>query len=184
MKIEEHPYGGAEERIVRLGLTKLVDEVRHIVRGLKVTVEETKHANSGRALRRLLDARFEARRGWSRKTSGGADWKKCVRVDGTELCVEVEVQVSARSDLVVIDIYHLRRSLQAGAIDLGILIVPSDRLNRFLRSRQPSMRETRRAIEETDADRMPLLVMAIEHDGPGPSLKGAKREEAEAPEGL
>src|SRR5712692_9606754 len=108
MKIEEHPYGGAEERIARLGLTKLVDEVRNIVRGLKVRVEETKHANSGRALRRLIDARFEGRRGWSRRTSGGADWKKCAHVDGTELCVEVEVQVSARSDLVVIDIYHLR----------------------------------------------------------------------------
>jgi hypothetical protein len=91
------------------------------------------------------------------------------------------VQVSARSDLVVIDIYHLRRSLQAGAIDLGILIVPTDRMNRFLRSRQPSLRETRRAMEETDAHRMPLLVMAVEHDGPGPPLKGKSDDEPEAP---
>src|SRR4029077_14217778 len=127
---------------------------------------------------------FEGRRGWSRRTSGGADWKKCIKVDGTELCVEVEVQVSARSDLVVIDIYHLRRSLQAGAIDLGILIVPSDRLNRFLRSRQPSMRETRRAIEETDAHRMPLLVMAVEHDGPGLALRGSRQDETETRQGL
>jgi hypothetical protein len=71
---------------------------------------------------------------------------------------------------VVIDIYHLRKSIQAGEIDLGIIVVPSDRFAPFLRSRQPSLRETLRAIEETDAHKIPLLVMAVEHDGAGPAL--------------
>jgi hypothetical protein len=170
VKIEEHPYDGAEERISRLGLRPLVDEVRRIIKGLKIHLKEEKHANSGSALRKLIDARFEKARGWSQKTSGGADWKKGKRINGAIVCIEAEIQVSARSDLVVIDIYHLRRSIQAGKIDLGILVVPTDRLSRFLRDRQPSLRETQRAIDETDAKRIPLLVMAIEHDGPGPAL--------------
>ena len=86
-----------------------------------------------------------------------------------EVC-EREIQVSARSDLVVIDIYHLRKSIQAGSVDPGIIIAPSDHLNRLLRSRQPSLRETKRAIDETDAAKIPLLAIAVEHDGPGPAL--------------
>jgi hypothetical protein len=174
VKVEEHPYDGAAERITRLGLRPLVDEVRRLLKSLRVSLKEERHANSGQALRKLIDERFEKGRGWSRKTSGGADWKKCRKINGTTVCIEVEVQVSARSDLVVIDIYHLRRSIQSGKIDLGILIVPTDRLNRFLRSRQPSLRETQRAIEETDAHRIPIVVMAVEHDGSGPALTGRR----------
>ncbi len=168
--VQEIPYNGAEQRIARLNLVPLVEEVRNILKGLKVQLKEQKHANSGGALRKLIDSRFEQEGGWSRRTTGASDWKKCAEINGVRVCVEVEVQVSARSDLVVIDIYHLRRSIQAGEIDLGVLIVPSDRLAPFLKSRQPNLRETQRAIEETDAHRIPLLVMAIEHDGTGPAL--------------
>jgi hypothetical protein len=167
-------YDGAKERVRRLKLGSLLDEVRKIIRTTKVRLEERKHANSGGALRRLLDKGFERRKGWTRKTSGASDWKKCQEIDGARVCVEVEIQVSARSDLVVIDIYHLRRSIQDGDIDLGILVVPSDRLSQFLKSRQPSLRETERAVEETDAHRLPLVVLAVEHDGPGPALKGSE----------
>lgn len=170
--VQEIPYNGAERRIKRLHLAPVVNEVRRILRTVKIRLKEEKHGNSGGALRKLLDAGFERQGGWSRRTSGAADWQKCVEVKKVKVCVEVEIQVSARSDLVVIDIYHLRRSIQSGEIDVGILIVPSDRLSPFLRSRQPSLRETRRAVEETDAHRIPLLVLAIEHDGPGDALEG------------
>ena len=169
--VQEIAYNGAEQRIERLNLRPLVEEVRGILKGLKIRIKEQKHANSGGVLRKLLDSKFEQKGGWTRRTAGGSDWKKCTEIDGATVCIEVEIQVSARSDLVVIDIYHLRRSIQSGEIDLGILIVPTDRLTPFLKSRQPSLRETQRAIEETDAHRIPLLVMAIEHDGPGPALQ-------------
>jgi hypothetical protein len=169
--VQEIPYNGAEQRIERLNLRPLVEEVRGILTSLRVKLKEQRHANSGGVLRKLLDSKFERQGGWLRRTTGGSDWKKCTEIDGVTVCVEVEIQVSARSDLVVIDIYHLRRSIQRGEIDLGILIVPTDRLTPFLKSRQPSLRETQRAIEETDAHRIPLLVMAIEHDGPGPALQ-------------
>jgi len=169
--VQEIAYNGAEQRIERLNLRPLVEEVRGILKGLKIRIKEQKHANSGGVLRKLLDSQFEQKGGWTRRTAGGSDWKKCTEIDDATVCIEVEIQVSARSDLVVIDIYHLRRSIQRGEIDLGILIVPTDRLTPFLKSRQPSLRETQRAIEETDAHRIPLLVMAIEHDGPGPALQ-------------
>jgi len=170
--VQEIPYNGAHRRIERLGLVPLVEEVRGILRNAKVRAKEQRHANSGKVLRKLLDAGFEQREGWSKKTSGASDWRKSQEIDGVRICIEVEIQVSARSDLVVIDIYHLRRSIQAGEIDLGILIVPSDKFAPFLKSRQPSLKETQRAVEETDAHRIPLLVMAVEHDGPGPALTG------------
>lgn len=169
--VQEIAYNGAEQRIERLNLRPLVQEVRGILKGLKIRIKEQKHANSGGVLRKLLDSKFEQKGGWTRRTAGGSDWKKCTEIDGATVCIEVEIQVSARSDLVVIDIYHLRRSIQRGEIDLGILVVPTDRLTPFLKSRQPSLRETQRAIDETDAHRIPLLVMAIEHDGPGPALQ-------------
>lgn len=169
--VREIPYNGSEQRIARLNLVPLVDEVRGILKNIKVKIKEQRHANSGGVLRKLIDEKFEQAGGWLRRTSGASDWKKCVEIDGVTVCIEVEVQVSARSDLVVIDIYHLRRSIQAGEIDLGILIVPSDRLTPFLKSRQPSLKETQRAIEETDAHRIPLLVIAVEHDGAGPALQ-------------
>jgi len=169
--VQEIAYNGAEQRIERLNLRPLVEEVRGILKGLKIRIKEQKHANSGGVLRKLLDSKFEQKGGWTRRTAGGSDWKKCTEIDGATVCIEVEIQVSARSDLVVIDIYHLRRSIQRGEIDLGILVVPTDRLTPFLKSRQPSLRETQRAIDETDAHRIPLLVMAIEHDGPGPALQ-------------
>ncbi|MFQ5881901.1 MAG: BglII/BstYI family type II restriction endonuclease [Candidatus Methylomirabilales bacterium] len=167
-------YDGAKERIRRLKLRPLLDEVREMLKTTVVRLEERKHANSGGALRKLLDVEFERREGWTRRTSGASDWKKCQEIDGAEVCIEVEIQVSARSDLVVIDIYHLRRSIQNGEIDLGILVVPSDKFSPFLRSRQPSLKETQRAVEETDAHRLPLVVLAIEHDGPGPALVGGE----------
>lgn len=173
--VQEIAYNGAEQRIERLNLRPLVEEVRTILKTSKVKLKEERHANSGGVLRKRLDEGFEQQGGWSRRAAGGSDWKKSVEIDGVTVCVEVEIQVSARSDLVVIDIYHLRRSIQSGEIDLGVLIVPTDRLTPFLKSRQPSLRETQRAIEETDAHRIPLLLMAIEHDGSGPPLQEPKR---------
>src|SRR5437016_3318522 len=81
----------------------------------------------------------------------------------------VELQVSARSDLVVRDLVHLRNSLAESEIDAGVIIVPSDRMGRFLPDRTPTLRETIKYIEQEFKEAMatPLVIIAIEHDGPG-----------------
>ena len=80
-----------------------------------------------------------ARRSSARSTApGGIDWIKRLRYNQT-LAVKmgVEIQVSARSDLLIRDIVHLRNSLQQGEIDIGVIVVPSDRLQTFLPDRTP-----------------------------------------------
>jgi hypothetical protein len=59
--------------------------------------------------------------------SGAIDWQKCLIINGIRICIGVEIQFSARSDLLGIDIIHLRQAIPAGEIDVGILVVPNDR---------------------------------------------------------
>jgi hypothetical protein len=172
---EEVTYNGVRERIERLGLGGLVDEVREIVTGFRLCVKEERDANGGAAVRRLLDARFERAEGWTKTQTGDVDWVKCHIVDGTRVCVGVEVQLSARSDLLVIDIIHLRRALVGGVIDVGILVVPSDRLSVFLTDRGPSISDAKRHVREARAEDLPLLLVALEHDGPGEALAKQKK---------
>jgi hypothetical protein len=173
---EEQPYNGALERINRLGLTPLLDELRHIITGFTLRVYEEKDANGGAAVRRMIDARFREVEGWRGKTPGGIDWRKCLVIDGASVCMGVEIQLSARSDLVVIDIIHLRQALTAGEIDVGILVLPTDRLSVFLTDRGPSIATAKRHVLAARAEDLPLLLIALEHDGPGPPLaKQGKR---------
>ena len=167
---EEQPYNGTLERINRLGLTPLLDELRHLLTGFTLRVYEGKDANGGAAVRRMIDARFREAEGWRGKTSGGIDWRKCLVINGASVCVGVEIQFSARSDLVVIDIIHLRQALTAGEIDIGILVLPTDRLSVFLTDRGPSIATAKRHVLAAHAEDLPLLLIALEHDGPGPPL--------------
>jgi Restriction endonuclease BglII len=140
-------------------------------------VKEQKDANGGAAVRKLIDARFELMGGWSKRQTGAVDWTKCQLINGTKVCVGVEVQFSARSDLLVMDIVHLRREIISGDIDVGVLVVPSDRLGGFLTDRAPRFSDAVRHVAQARADDMPLLIMAVEHDGPGEAL-------AKQPKGL
>jgi len=173
---EERNYNGVEVRIKRLGLQPLVDEVRTIATGFSLLVREEKDANGGAAVRELIDARFANATGWTKTQSGGVDWVKCQVVNGTSVCVGVEVQFSARSDLLVMDIIHLRKAISDGRIDVGILMVPSDCLGRFLTDRGPKFSDATRHVHESRSEDLPIIVMAVEHDGPGAAL--AKRTKA------
>jgi hypothetical protein len=174
--VEEIYYNGARERIERLGLAALVDEVKTIVSDFKLLVREEVDANGGAAVRKLIDARFEQSGGWDKRTAGDIDWTKCQRVNGTKLCVGVEVQVSARSDLLVVDMIHLTNAFRDGRLDIGVVIVPSDRLSRFLTDRGPCISDTKRHARQARLEDSPLILLAIEHDGPGkPLAKQAKR---------
>ncbi|HYS18813.1 MAG TPA: hypothetical protein VET45_17965 [Candidatus Binatia bacterium] len=89
----------------------------------------------------------------------------------------MEIQFSARSDLLVIDLIHLRKAVVEGKIDVAVLVVPSDKLGVFLTDRGPKMADAKRHVVAARADDLPLLVIALEHDGSGPALaKQAKRQ--------
>jgi hypothetical protein len=168
--VEEKAYDGAEERVKRLGLGPLLNELRSIVTGFALRVKEERDANGGAAVRKLIDARFQQAKQWAKKQTGDVDWTKCQIVNGTRVCVGVEIQFSARSDLIVIDLIHLRKALVNGHIDLAVLVVPSDKLGVFLTDRGPKISDAKRHIIEAKVEDMPFLVIALEHDGPGPSL--------------
>ena len=174
--VEEVYYNGARDRVERLGLAPLIDQVKAVVSDFKLLVLEVVDANGGAAVRKLLDARFEERGGWTKKTAGDIDWTKCHEVDGTRVCVGVEVQVSARSDLLVVDMIHLTAAFRDGRLDIGVVIVPSDRLGRFLTDRGPCISDAKKHARAARLEDSPLILFAIEHDGPGPPLaKQAKR---------
>lgn len=140
---------------------------------------EEKDANGAAVIRKALDDRFDAAGEWNKQTTGGIDWIKRIRYNNSIISrMGVEVQVSARSDLLIRDIVHLRNSLQEGEIDVGIIIVPNNHLQLFLPDRTPSFKDALRYIEEEFKEAMtfPIIVIAIEHDGPGEALGKQKRK--------
>jgi restriction endonuclease BglII len=154
----------------------LLDEVRHTATEFQLLVREATDANGGAAVRKLLDERFAAASGWTRRQTGDVDWTKCLTFNGARVCLGVEIQFSARSDLVVADLIHLRKAIVQGKIDVGILLVPSDRLGTYLTDRGPKMADAKRHVIEAKVEDLPLILISLEHDGPGPPLaKQSKR---------
>jgi hypothetical protein len=166
-------YDGAKDKVCRLGLADLFLEVPQIVLDTQVDLLEESQANGAAVVREALDEQFARRDDWELTKSGGVDWVKRLRYNQTFLArLGVEVQVSARSDLLIRDIVHLRNSIQCGEIEVGIIIVPDDRMQGFLTDRTPSYRDAIRYIETEfkEAMNFPIVVLAVEHDGPGPPL--------------
>lgn len=174
--VEEIYYDGARERIARLGLAALIDEIKTIVSGFTLLVREETDANGGAAVRKLIDEAFAISDGWIKRVSGDIDWMKCQDFTGAKLCIGVEVQVSARSDLLVVDMIHLANAFREGRIDIGVVIVPSDKLSRFLTDRGPCISDAKKHARQARLEDSPLILFAIEHDGPGnPLAKQYKR---------
>ncbi len=159
-------YNGFVQRSERLGLTELVDQAESTLTDFRLLIEETKHVNGTRGLRRTIDAGFGGLGGWTKITVGGIDWTKA---NDTGAKVGVEVQVSGRSDLLAVDIIHLRESVEGGVIDIGVIIVPDDTLSRFLTDRTPNLRTALRHVEGR-AHNLPIRVIAFRHDGIGEAL--------------
>ncbi len=166
-------YDGARERICRLGLADVFLEVQQIIIETEVRLLESEMANSSAVVREKIDASFTASGGWKLSKSGDVDWVKRVRYNETILArLGVEVQVSARSDQLVRDLVHLRNRLQEAQIDAGVVIVPNDRMSTFLPDRTPALRDAIRIFEDEfkEAKEYPIIIMAVEHDGPGAIL--------------
>ena len=159
-------YNGFEAKVERLGLRSLVSEVESVVTGFELLVEESKHANGTKPIRQAFDDGFEARDGWTKITVGGIDWSKSDRYGHI---LGVEVQVSGRSDLLAVDVIHLKEDLDAGQLDAGIIIVPDNKLSRFLTDRTPNLRAAKRHVESR-APNMAVHVIGFRHDGVGPAI--------------
>jgi hypothetical protein len=176
--VSEQSFDGAEALIQRLGLDELLNETRKLITGFEFLVEERRDANSAKVLRVLIDKQFESAGGWAQKKTGGVDWIKRQAINGRprHICIGVEIQVSGRSDVLSVDLIHLRKELLQGMIDLAVLVVPSDRLGNYLTDRVAKLSEAYRHIEMARAQDMPFILIAIEHDGPGsPLAKQPKR---------
>ena len=172
-------YGGARDKIARLGLAHLFLEVQQIILDTRLFLLEVKDANSGAVVREALDTGFVKASGWQPRKTGGVDWTKRIRYNESIVArMGVEVQVSARSDLVVRDLVHLRNKLQEAEIDIGVIIIPDDRMEVFLPDRYPKLTDAIRYIEQEFKEAMltPLVLIAIEHDGPGQVLKKRTRK--------
>jgi hypothetical protein len=178
--VDQRFYNGAGERIRRLGLTPLWNELAEILQGFTLRVLEKRDSNGGAVIREMIDARFAASGGWKVKKSGGVDWTICRTVNGTEVCLGVEVQFSGRSDLLIVDVAHLRDRIIEGTIDVGVVVAPSDRLAVFLTDRAPYFQAALTAVERARAHDLPLVVIALEHDGPGPALPKRRTRQGRA----
>ena len=170
--VEELTFDGAPNLIDRLGLEDLLTEVRGIVGGFELLVRDVKDSNGAGALRKLIDERFAEAEGWVQRKTGGVDWTKKQAINGRPrfISLGVEVQVSGRSDLIAVDLIHLRQQLLQGDIDLAVLIVPSDLLGNYLTDRVAKKSEAMRHIKWLKCEDMPFILMVIEHDGIGPPL--------------
>jgi hypothetical protein len=163
-------FNGAEQRITRLGLLPLWDELRGALCGFELRIEERRDANSAAEVRALFDRELQKLAGWKKRQTGGVDWTKCRTVDGTTVCLGVEIQISGRSDLLIVDVAHLRDELTAGNIDVGIIVAPSDVLAVYLTDRVARFTDAKIAVERARATDLPIAVLAVGHDGPGPAI--------------
>jgi hypothetical protein len=173
---EEKLFDGSGQIIQRLGFEDLLSEVREILTGFVLTVSEKKDSNGASTLRKMLDKRFSESGGWVQKKSGGVDWTKQQAINGRprHISLGVELQVSGRSDLIAVDLIHLRTQLLQGMIDLAVLVVPSDALGYVLTDRVAKLSLATRHIEHGRFEDMPFVLIAIEHDEIGPSLPKLK----------
>lgn len=174
-------YGGARDKVCRLGLADLYLELQQILLDTRIELLEESEANGAAHIREALDKSFEKGKDWIKKVSGGIDWIKRLRYNQTLMVrMGVEIQVSARSDMLIRDVVHLRNSLQQGEIDIGIIVVPSVRLQSFLTDRTPSLKDALRYVEQEfkEATTFPIVIIAIEHDAPGKALPKKKTNKA------
>jgi hypothetical protein len=162
--------------VCRLGLADLFLELQQIILETPIEIIEEPETNGAAVIREALDAKFRAGLDWKQSKAGGIDWVKRIRYNASILArLGVEIQVSARSDLVIRDLIHLRNSLQKSEIDVGVIVLPSDRFQKFLTDRTPALRDAIRYIEEEfkEAVNFPIILIGIEHDKAGKVL--AKR---------
>ncbi|MDX1966876.1 MAG: hypothetical protein SFV23_06880 [Planctomycetaceae bacterium] len=164
-------------------MADLFFELLQLLLNTEVHLLDQIQANGAAAIRVAIDEAFKSAGNWTEKKSGGIDWSKQMRYNSTLIAkIGVEVHVSARSDLLVRDVVHLRNSLQLAEIDVGVIVVPDDRMQKLLPDRTPCFSDAVRYIEKDFPEAMnyPIIVVAVEQDGPsGKPLP--KRRKSDSP---
>ena len=94
------------------------------------------------------------------------DWKKA---NNRGASIGVEVQVSGRSDLLAVDVLHLKNDIAMGSLDAGIIVVPDNFTSKFLTDRTPNLATAKKHVELHASD-LPIRLVAFGHDGKGPPL--------------
>ena len=168
--VDEKYYNGSKRKIERLGLQNLLDEIKNTLTGFNLLLTEQKNANGAAAIREMLDARFERVGGWKPIKSGGIDWTKCVHLNGVSTCIGLELQISARSDLLTNDLTHLMAAIERGDIDVGVIVVPADKTATYLTDRCPRFSDALNHVERAKGQFSPLVIVSLSHDGTGPPL--------------
>src|SRR2546427_9153536 len=163
--VKEEYFDGAKEKIERLGLWPLIDEIKSAVSSFRLELKKEIHGNGSTVLRELIDGALRDVGDWTNTASGDVDWIKCRIIDGIRVCIGVEVQMSARSDLIFRDIVHFQKQMREGQIDVCVEILPSDVLSPYLTDRTPKFSDGVRVIKEMRAADVPVVLIAIEHDG-------------------
>lgn len=171
-------YNGSLEKVTRLGMAGILFELLCALIETRIMLKEEKDANSGKAIRVAIDEALTKKSGWKKTVSGDLDWTKDRESNhATKVRIGLEVQVSARSDLVIRDLMHIRNNMTRGSIDVVVLVVPSDYMSRFLPDRAPTLSETLKYIDEEfkEIQQFPLVLISVEHDGAGDALPKQKR---------
>lgn len=161
-------YSGARQKICRLGLAGLFLEVEDIILDTKINIKKEKNANGTKEIRERMDLGFENAGGWIQSKTGGIDWIKKIRYNDSIIArLGVEVQVSGRSELLIKDILHIRKSIQAGDIDAGIVVVPDNDFAFYLTDRVPDYDYACEFTETIakEAQDYPIILMGIGYDG-------------------
>lgn len=166
---DRRSYNGFDSKIDRLGLDELVAEVDAAITGFRLEVQESRHANGTRQIREMIDRQFGELDAWRKITVGGVDWTKANEQKST---LGVEIQVSGRSDLLAVDVLHLREELIGGRLDAGVIVVPDNELSRFLTDRTPNLSAAIRHVESRASD-MAIQIIAFAHDAAGAALDKA-----------
>lgn len=162
-------FDGAENKIKRLGLGHVWNEVRAVLTGFHLEVEARFPANDAAVLVEVLNRRFAMTEGWARRKVGGRLWVKALVVDGAQICVGVRLQVSGRRDvsgpdLMIVEVTTLAQVMISGSVDVAILVVPSDELSAYLGRRSPKFSDAMRAAERSSFTDLPFMVVGLQPD--------------------
>src|SRR5437899_4477978 len=94
--VKEDYFDGAKEKIERLGLWPLIEEIKSAITSFKLEIKKETHANGSATLRELIDTALRDVGDWTNTASGDVDWIKCRIIDGIRVCIGVEVRCSPK----------------------------------------------------------------------------------------
>ena len=163
-------FGGAREKLNRLGLKCIWNELENVLTDFELHSGNRNNITGRLSLRNLIDERFRSLVAWQLKRGGY--WAGCHKIYGIRayLGVRMQFSVTPQSDRLFVDLQYLCDGIIRGQIDVGALVVPSDNPTSLPKGHVARYSDAVKAVERARASDLPLAVLALEHDGPGPAL--------------